>query len=105
MDLPDNILDDIEYIGDCITSCNKVENYLMLSEFENNLIAEMPIIMDRKGRKWSLARSKSIKANQSAAGPSTSQSILDEDDVKSKWLLMPAPINNRAITVIEEAST
>ncbi|XP_044590451.1 monocarboxylate transporter 10 isoform X2 [Cotesia glomerata] len=105
MDLPDNILDDIEYIGDCITSCNKVENYLMLSEFENNLIAEMPIIMDRKGRKWSLARSKSIKANQSTAGPSTSQSILDEDDVKSKWLLMPAPINNRAITVIEEAST
>ncbi|XP_057318758.1 monocarboxylate transporter 12 isoform X3 [Microplitis mediator] len=104
MDLPDNILDDIEYIGDCITSCNKVENYLMLSEFENNLIAEMPIIMDRKGRKWSLARSKSIHGNP-PAGPSTSQTLLDEDDIKSKWLLMPAPINNRAITVIEEAST
>lgn len=24
MDLPDNILDDLDYIGDCITSCNKV---------------------------------------------------------------------------------
>lgn len=28
----------------------------MLSEFENNLIAEMPVILDRKGRRWSLAR-------------------------------------------------
>lgn len=37
MDLPDNLLDDLDYVGDCITSCNKVENYLMLSEFENNL--------------------------------------------------------------------
>lgn len=49
MDLADNLLDDLDYIGDCITSCNKVENYLMLSEFENNLIAEIPIVMDRKG--------------------------------------------------------
>ena len=24
MDLPDNILDEFEYAGDCITSCNKV---------------------------------------------------------------------------------
>lgn len=24
MDLPDNVLDDFEYLGDCITSCNKV---------------------------------------------------------------------------------
>lgn len=28
----------------------------MLSEFENNLIAEVPVILDRKGRRWSLAR-------------------------------------------------
>nr|XP_042910585.1 monocarboxylate transporter 10 [Parasteatoda tepidariorum] len=32
----ENIFDD--YIDDCITSCNKEEKYLMLSEFENNLI-------------------------------------------------------------------
>lgn len=25
MDLPDNLLDDLDYIGDCITSCNKVK--------------------------------------------------------------------------------
>lgn len=24
MDLPDNVFDDFDYIGDCITSCNKV---------------------------------------------------------------------------------
>ena len=30
MDLPDNILDEFEYAGDCITSCNKVENILLL---------------------------------------------------------------------------
>jgi hypothetical protein len=46
----------------CLVSCTshwvmlQVENYLMLSEFENNLIAEMPVILDRKGRRWSLAR-------------------------------------------------
>ncbi|XP_055946237.1 monocarboxylate transporter 12-like [Argiope bruennichi] len=32
----ENIFDD--YVDDCITSCNKEEKYLMLSEFENNLI-------------------------------------------------------------------
>lgn len=86
MDLPDNLLDDLDYIGDCITSCNKVENYLMLSEFENNLIAEMPVIMDRKGRRWSLAKQA------------------EEDTAKGgKWRLVSGP-NSRLITVIDEAS-
>lgn len=86
MDLPDNLLDDLDYIGDCITSCNKVENYLMLSEFENNLIAEMPVIMDRKGRRWSLAK----QAEEETAGG-------------GKWRLVAGP-NSRLITVIDEAS-
>lgn len=47
MDLPDNIFDDFDIIGDCITSCNKVENYLMLSEFENNLNVKIPNPNDR----------------------------------------------------------
>ncbi|XP_046670500.1 LOW QUALITY PROTEIN: monocarboxylate transporter 2-like [Homalodisca vitripennis] len=85
MDLPDNLLDDLDYIGDCITSCNKVENYLMLSEFENNLIAEMPVIMDRKGRRWSLARQAE-----------------EELPRGGKWRLVSGP--NRLITVIDEAS-
>ena len=37
IDIPDNILlDDFEF-ADNITSCNKVENCLMLSEYEQNL--------------------------------------------------------------------
>ena len=104
MDLPDNILDDLDYIGDCITSCNKVENYLMLSEFENNLIAEMPIIMDRKGRRWSLAKSKGpLSGSQSGGQPS--QAAPEEEEAKPKWRLMSAPPSNREITVIDEAST
>ncbi|XP_050427858.1 monocarboxylate transporter 10 isoform X2 [Adelges cooleyi] len=86
MDLPDNLLDDLDYIGDCITSCNKVENYLMLSEFENNLIAEMPVIMDRKGRRWSLAKQAE-----------------EETSKGGKWRLVAGP-NSRLITVIDEAS-
>lgn len=86
MDLPDNLLDDLDYIGDCITSCNKVENYLMLSEFENNLIAEMPVIMDRKGRRWSLAKQAE-----------------EETPRGGKWRLVAGP-NSRLITVIDEAS-
>jgi len=104
MDLPDNLLEDFDYMGDCITSCNKVENYLMLSEFENNLIAEMPIIMDRRGRRWSVGRSKT---NQSNCGHTSSvQSTTNEEEVKSKWRLTNvSPNSNRMITVIDEAST
>lgn len=86
MDLPDNLLDDLDYIGDCITSCNKVENYLMLSEFENNLCAETPVITDRKGRRWSLAKQAE-----------------EETPRGGKWRLVAGP-NSRMITVIDEAS-
>lgn len=104
MDLPDNMLEDLDYIGDCITSCNKVENYLMLSEFENNLIAEIPIITDRRGRRWSLARSKGGQSNLDR--PSAPQSQNEETEAKPKWHAAPnVPPNNRVITVIDEAST
>lgn len=102
MDLPDNMLEDLDYIGDCITSCNKVENYLMLSEFENNLIAEMPIIMDRRGRRWSIARSKG--GQPAIERPATLQSANEETDSKQKWHVTNVPPNNRVITVIDEAS-
>ncbi|XP_059617895.1 monocarboxylate transporter 2-like [Phlebotomus argentipes] len=61
MDLPDNLLDDLDYVGDCITSCNKVENFLMLSEFENNLNAEIPTLLERKRRRVSISMSKNAK--------------------------------------------
>ncbi|XP_050098843.1 monocarboxylate transporter 12-like isoform X3 [Anopheles aquasalis] len=68
MDLPDNLLDDLDYVGDCITSCNKVENYLMLSEFENNLSAEMPVLLDKRGRRLSLSKTKALLAGHLAMG-------------------------------------
>ncbi|XP_053978313.1 monocarboxylate transporter 12-like isoform X2 [Hylaeus volcanicus] len=102
MDLPDNMLEDLDYIGDCITSCNKVENYLMLSEFENNLIAEMPIITDRRGRRWSLARSKGSRTNfERAVGV---QPTIEEANSKPKWHAANVAPSNRVITVIDEAS-
>ncbi|EFN84987.1 Monocarboxylate transporter 10 [Harpegnathos saltator] len=108
MDLPDNLFEDLEYVGDCITSCNKVENYLMLSEFENNLIAEIPMIMDRRGRRWSLARSKTGQPLANCGQTSGAQSTNDEEEVKSKWRFTntaaPSNTNNRMITVIDEAS-
>ncbi|XP_049954757.1 monocarboxylate transporter 2-like [Schistocerca serialis cubense] len=120
MDLPDNLLDDLDYIGDCITSCNKVENYLMLSEFENNLIAEMPVALDRKGRRWSIARQgtrpgdeanasltmeEANNGNGAAVEPATTpQPARDVPPFRgsSKWRVMSGP--KRVITVIDEAS-
>ena len=60
MDIPDDILDELEYL-DNITSCDKVENYLMLSEYEQNLIKEKegPASFGRRARKWSLVRQAS----------------------------------------------
>ena len=61
LELPDNLLEELEYL-DNITSCNKVENCLMLSEYEQNLIKEKegPVITAyRKARKWSLVRQSS----------------------------------------------
>ena len=70
MDLPDNILlEDLDYL-DNITSCNKVENCLMLSEYEQNLIKETegPNTSGvgghnghRRGRKWSLFRQPTLQ--------------------------------------------
>lgn len=105
MDLPDNLLDDLDYIGDCITSCNKVENYLMLSEFENNLIAEMPVIMDRKGRRWSLAKQTdddTVAANPAAISVGSKSAAQSTAVGNAKWKLVTGP--NRLITVIDEAS-
>ncbi|GJQ88239.1 hypothetical protein Trydic_g13227 [Trypoxylus dichotomus] len=103
MDIPDNLLDDLDYIGDCITSCNKVENYLMLSEFENNLIAEMPVILDRKGRRWSLARPSkvnqgSLEENSNNEGGEEATNGIGKNN--TKWKVFP----NRVITVIDESS-
>lgn len=44
----DNLLEDL--IDDCITSCNKEEKYLMLSEYENNLNKAQTQEVERRTR-------------------------------------------------------
>lgn len=103
MDLPDHLLDDLHYIRDYITSCNKVENDLMLSEFENNLIAEMPFIFDRQDRRWSLDQLK-MTQNKNFNGSETP--FVDENMISkirqngSDWKI----VSNKIITIIDEPS-
>ena len=64
MDLPDHLLEELDYLGDCITSCDKVENYLMRSEYENNLIVrpgESNLVPSTERRPSRLKRSFSIR--------------------------------------------
>lgn len=83
----------------------------MLSEYENNLIAEMPMILDRKGRKWSLARGANRSLGIGGVTLSSDQQIDIDDSLGlnphgKKWKI-PTPqhtANNRLITVIDEAS-
>lgn len=90
----------------------------MLSEYENNLIAEMPVILDRKGRKWSLAKGPTRTVGIGGV-TLTSEQPLDPDDNNiisqvsstnnygrpTKWKQTPPhTVNNRLITVIDEAS-
>jgi len=58
----------------------------MLSEFENNLIAETPVVTDKRGRRWSLAKRPDDVGEEGTGG---------------RWRLV-AP--KRTITVIDEAS-
>ena len=60
MELPDNLLDELEILEN-ITSCNKVENYLMLSEYEQNLSKEKESPISKRGRRWSLVRQQSTE--------------------------------------------
>ena len=37
MNLPDHILEELEYIGDCITSCDKVRHNIKIGWVQNSL--------------------------------------------------------------------
>ncbi|XP_023937926.2 monocarboxylate transporter 10 [Bicyclus anynana] len=97
LDIPEHLLEDLDCGGDCITSCNKVENYLMLSEYENNLIAELPL-NERRGRRWSF-----VVSNNSPQ-PSSNQLHSPEHRTEVKWKKKCHNASNRLITVINEAS-
>ena len=62
MDIPDHLLEELDFL-DNITSCDKVENYLMLSEYEQNLIKEIEgpegvSVVPTKKKEWSLLLSE-----------------------------------------------
>ncbi|XP_045769108.1 uncharacterized protein LOC123870005 isoform X1 [Maniola jurtina] len=126
LDIPEHLLEDLDCGGDCITSCNKVENYLMLSEYENNLIAELPNLAERKARRWSFVVSNNSpqpstphhtdqehRAHQEhTANPehTTNQEHTNQEHHNPehrnsvKWKKKCHNSNNRLITVINEAS-
>lgn len=105
MFVPDDILDELEYL-DNITSCDKVENYLMLSEYEQNLIKEIegPPLIGRKARKWSLVRQASSLL-QNAGGfedeevDHTRGRRRDLSLFRSGWM---KGVNNRSMNTIME---
>lgn len=118
MDLPDHLLEELEYLGDCITSCDKVENYLMMSEYENNLVKtnEIPNLLDRRRKRlMSISRqSSSVNCKDSPrkfekppdkGGASSSSSTSNhETPSASNQKAQFKSGNHRSITVIEEAS-
>lgn len=72
MELPENLLDELEILEN-ITSCNKVENYLMLSEYEQNLSKEndsdggggcLAEGQGKKTRRWSFIRQGSAHSDR-----------------------------------------
>lgn len=83
LDLPDNILDELEYfdINDCMTSCDQVENYLMLSEYENNLnkTHELHMLKGQAPKKRSVVRGLTRKF----LPPGSSQSLQDKGQLPS----------------------
>ncbi|XP_063534450.1 uncharacterized protein LOC134744551 isoform X1 [Cydia strobilella] len=102
LDIPEHLLEDLDCGGDCITSCNKVENYLMLSEYENNLIAELPTMAERRNRRWSIVVADSPPHPARAASPDRPSSPDHPNSLK--WKNKCHNANNRLITVINEAS-
>ena len=87
IDIPDNILlDDFEF-ADNITSCNKVENCLMLSEYEQNLSKEKewgPLMggssNQKRNRKWSLFRQSTLHTINSEPEELTQTQIPSEQE-------------------------
>ena len=124
-------LDEMEYLEN-ITSCNKVENVVMLSEFEQNLLKECedfggsesgnaPLhgatgaspshnrkYKTKSGKRWSMFHGqkdrKRIK-NRENTNPSTPPSSSDTLIHRNKKWNQVLPGPSRAITTIEENSS
>ena len=122
MDLPDNILlEDLDYL-DNITSCNKVENCLMLSEYEQNLIKETEgpgtsgvgnIGPHRRGKKWSLFRQPTLQTIHSEDEENLSMTIgvgdrpggkNDKPDKNDSDLITSVGANSRSPDLLRHTS-
>lgn len=122
-DLGDNLLDDYELLADCMTSCDQVENYLMLSEYENNLIKtrELESFLDRSRRRKSLGRMHTANMQSQDDSPGRKCSVGTGKEASNEqrrpsvgvrevptfrtnaWRLLQNP--SRSITVIDEITT
>ena len=101
MDIPDDILHELEYL-DNITSCDKVENYLMLSEYEQNLSKEndsegecLDQSEGKRAKRWGFMR-------QSSALSDTGGGDRQRRRVRRGWRHNSHSV--REITTIEEDS-
>ena len=117
MDLPENIYyDDLDYL-DNITSCNKVENCLMLSEYEQNLIKETEggpashhsnSTLRRMGRKWSLLRQPTLQTIHSES-EDVSTTVRGHIEEQTSNIIAPSKalfhLSGRTISAVIEENT
>ena len=112
--LPENLLDELEILEN-ITSCNKVENYLMLSEFEqnlSNLSSEKESPVSKRGKKSSLTRQQNLEQDANhvecrkvGSGLSGTKEIKKRGrDIKSFKSPWKNEGSKRTITTIDEDS-
>ena len=102
-EFPDHLLlEDYEML-DNITSCNVVDNYLMLDEYEQNLIKEHeePAGPHKRFRKWSLVRQPSSRANEL---PYEMTQRDRKRSVNNNVTPVPTQHSKRVITTIDENS-
>ena len=97
MDLPDNFFEMMDgNFGDCITSCDQMENYLMYSEFEHNMDQDLP---GGRGRKRSLMI-------QAANGEPTFRRLsVNREGMFPSWKALKLKDRDFGIAVIDEGSS
>ena len=94
-------MDDMDFL-EGITSCNKVENVVMLSEYEQNLIKECEdTSTSAVGRGLEMGKASSATKKWPFKGP---PSTTTRNKKKKRWnQVLPGP--SRSITTIEENAT
>ncbi|XP_054922460.1 monocarboxylate transporter 10-like isoform X2 [Dermacentor andersoni] len=96
----DNFLED--FIDDCITSCNKEEKYLMLSEYENNLNKTQETL-DRRVR--GVRRASIILPYKYDQCPSCMRLVPVQSNGEPAPRSSPRRLQKPSVDVIEEVTT